>query len=116
LLRSTCRLLSLGLLCASLAACGGGEDSGSAPPIPAQGGSADIGPAGGTVSATFEGGATVMLSVPAGALAVTTTIRIDPATAPADALRALTLSPAGLQFATPATLSITLGGPIRAAR
>src|SRR5450432_345285 len=101
------RIWSSILVSLVLAACGGsGTDEGAF--VPAQAGAADIGPAGGSVTATFEGGATVTLSVPAKALAVTTTIRIDPGTAPIDALAAMTMSPAGLQFAVPATLSVVL--------
>src|SRR5450432_63072 len=101
------RIWSSILVSLVLAACGGsGTDEGAF--VPAQAGAADIGPAGGSVTATFEGGATVTLSVPAKALAVTTTIRIDPGTAPIDALAAMTMSPAGLQFAVPATWSVVL--------
>lgn len=70
------QLLCTALL-ALLASCGGSGDEAAAA-IPAQGGSADIGPTGGSGSATFEGGASV------------------------------TISPAGLQFAVPATLSVVL--------
>ena len=60
------------------------------------------------MTTTFAGGATVTLVVPPHALATPTTIRIDPGVAPADALAAMTVSPAGLQFAVPATLSVVL--------
>jgi len=90
-----------------LASCGGSNDAAVAV-APAQAGSAEIGPAGGSVTATFAGGATVTLVVPPHALATPTTIRIDPGVAPADALAAMTVSPAGLQFAVPATLSVVL--------
>jgi hypothetical protein len=99
------------LLAWLMAGCGGGGGGDSASGvvvIPARAGTADIGPAGGSVSAVFEGGAAITLTVPAGAVTATTTFRIDPATAPSDALGAMSMSPAGLVFSKPATLSVTL--------
>lgn len=105
----TARWLTAVVLAGLLVGCGGSDSSDPAASIvPAQPGSADIGPAGGSVSAIFEGGATVTLAVPAGALAAATTIRIDPAAAPGDALTAVSMSPAGLQFKVPATLKVTM--------
>ena len=91
----------------TVAACGGGDSPGVAV-VPARAGLADIGPAGGSVIAVFEGGATVTLTVPAGAVTALTTFRIDPATAPSDAKSAMSMSPAGLEFRKPATLTISL--------
>ena len=75
-------VVSMVVLAGLLAACGGGgsgDDGAAAAAIPARAGSADIGPAGGSVDAVLEGGATVQLDVPAGAVAATTRFRIDPA-------------------------------------
>jgi hypothetical protein len=89
-----------------LAACGGG---GSAPAqVAARSGSAIIGAEGGTVDAVLEGGTTVTMTVPAGALPGKTTFQLDPLVAPAGTLGSLAIAPAGLQFRLPATLSVTL--------
>lgn len=100
------RLISAALVCGFLGACGGGDE----PPIAAVPARADIGVDGGSLEATLEGGTVVRLTVPAGALKRTTTIRIDPVTAPAGTLGAFDLSPAGLDFDPPASLQI-IGAP-----
>jgi len=82
-------------LAGSLAACGGGggDEAPSAVSIPARAGAADITSAGGSVDAVLEGGTTVRLDVPAGALAATrrcgSTRRPDPPerSAPSPSLR-----------------------------
>ena len=89
---------------AMLGGCGGGSD----PSIPARAGAADIDASGGAVDAVLEGGATVTLTVPPGALSGKTTFHLDPVAAPAGALGAMQVSPAGLRFRTPATLVVTL--------
>jgi len=101
-------------LTGSLAACGGGggDEAPSAVSIPARAGAADITSAGGSVDAVLEGGTTVRLDVPAGALAATTTLRIDPTPGPSGTLGAFTLSPAGIALLKPVSLVVTLpAGP-----
>jgi hypothetical protein len=88
-----------------LAGCGGSDEE---PVVPARAGAADIDVTGGTVDAVLEGGATVELIVPAGALSAKTTFHLDPVAAPAGTLGAMQISPAGLQFRTPVTLVVTL--------
>jgi len=103
-------------LAGSLAACGGGggDEAPSAVSIPARAGAADITSAGGSVDAVLEGGTTVRLDVPAGALAATTTLRIDPTPGPSGTLGAFTLSPAGIALLKPVSLVVTLpAGPTR---
>jgi hypothetical protein len=103
------RFLAAALL-AVLVACGGGGGAVGyveAPQVRA--GVADIGPAGGIVDAVLEGGATVALTVPPGALATRTTLRIVPeAGASADTLGIFTISPAGLTLLKPVTLTMVL--------
>jgi Putative Ig domain len=88
-----------------LAGCGGSDQE---PVIPARAGAADIDASGGTVDAVLEGGATVELVVPAGALSTNTTFHLDPVAAPAGTLGAIQIAPAGLQFRAPVTLVVTL--------
>jgi len=102
-------VFSMVALAALLAACGGGGDDGaSATAVPARAGSADITPAGGSVDAVLEGGATVRLDVPEGALASTTTLRIDPTPGPAGTLGAFNVSPVGIALLKPVSLVVTL--------
>ena len=90
-----------------LAACGGGGGD-AAPAEPARAGSADIGVSGGTVDAVLEGGTVVKLDVPAGALAATTTFRIDPVSAPTGTLGGFHITPAEVPLRAPVTLTVTL--------
>jgi alpha-tubulin suppressor-like RCC1 family protein len=95
------------VLAVSLAACGGSDDGAPPPAAPAAGA---IGPAGGTVSGTT--GAQVV--VPAGALATSTAIAVEPSSVgspalPADlnafgAMHAFT--PHGTAFAAPVTVTV----------
>jgi hypothetical protein len=102
-------VVSVIALAGLLAACGGGGDDGApAAVVPARAGSADITPAGGSLDAVLEGGATVRLDVPAGALASTTTLRIDPVAAPAGTAGSFTISPAGIALLKPVSLVVTL--------
>ncbi|HSC64700.1 MAG TPA: Ig domain-containing protein [Caldimonas sp.] len=103
-------VVSVVALAGLLAACGGGDGvvAPEAAVVPARAGSADITPAGGSLDAVLEGGATVRLDVPAGALASTTTLRIDPTPGPAGTLGAFTISPAGIALLQPASLVVTL--------
>jgi hypothetical protein len=95
----------VGVAClALLVACGGGEGDDSDPVVPARAGSADIGSSGGSVDAELEGGATVELVVPNGALATTTTLRIDPVAAANGSLGAFTISLADFIVQAPVTL------------
>ena len=95
-------------------ACGGGGGS-DAPPVPARAGAADIGPAGGSVDAVLEGGTTVVLDVPPGALASSVTFRIDPETAsPAGTLGLFTISPAGVTLLKPVAVTVTLPADVQA--
>lgn len=85
----------------------------AAPPAP--GASALIGPAGGTLAV----GAVARLVIPAGALAAATTVTLRPVAIDLPmTLRALTaafeIGPAGLTFATPATLTFELGAALTA--
>ena len=97
-------------LLAALAACGGGGGEDDATPALAAAASADIDSAGGSLEATLEGGTKVRLTLPAGALASKTTIRIDPVAAPQGSLGAFELSPAGIDFAVPAQIDIRVAG------
>jgi hypothetical protein len=98
-----------------LAACGSGSegDAPAAPaapaaPVPARAGAAEVGVAGGRVDAVLEGGATVEISVPAGALKRPATIRIDPKPAAAGQLGAFTITAPPVPLLEPATLVVTL--------
>lgn len=92
---------------ALLAACGGGADE--PPPIPARAGAASVGPAGGSVDAVLEGGATVVLDVPPGALTSDVDFSIDPETPTTPGTLGLfTISPAGVTLLKPVTLTVTL--------
>ena len=95
-----------------LAACGGGSVGypPDPPPATARPGAADIGTAGGTVDAVLEGGTAVSLSVPAGALASTTSFRLDPLPAPAGSQGAVRLTPVAIALRQPAILTIALAG------
>ena len=75
--------------------------------------SASVPPSGGSVQTTTAAGATLRLSVPAGALPATTPISIAPLAAFSDLplgplVAGVAAEPSGLQFATPTTLTITL--------
>jgi hypothetical protein len=94
-----------------LAACGGG--GGDTPQVtaatpPAQAASASLDAKGGSVKAQLAGGAQVTLSVPADALAASTTFTLTPTTAPAGSLGAFTLAPSGVTLAKAVTLSVQL--------
>lgn len=103
--RSTAHTAWMVMFClALLSACGGGSD----PNVPARAGAADIDAAGGTVDAVLEGGATITLIVPPGALTTKTSFRLDPQSASGGDLAAVQVTPAGLQFRTPARLVVTL--------
>jgi hypothetical protein len=95
------------LLLAVLGACGGGGDEPTAV-VPARAGSADIDVAGGSVDAILEGGTQVTLIVPPGALTSKTSFRLDPQSAASGDLSTVQVTPAGLQFRTPAQLVVTL--------
>ena len=106
-MRRICSLL--GVACFSLLlGCGGGGSDESTAAIPARAGSADIDAAGGSVDAVLEGGTQVTLIVPPGALTTKTSFRLDPQSASGGDLSAVQLTPAGLQFRTPARLVVTL--------
>jgi Putative Ig domain len=105
-------IAALVLLC--LSACGGGGAD-EPPPIPARAGAASIGPAGGSVDAVLEGGTSVVLVVPAGALTSSVGFRIDPeAATPPDTLGQFTISPAGVTLLKPVTLTVTLPPGVQA--
>src|SRR5688500_4580627 len=104
-----CRGLTL---IALLAACGGGTDPTQPPPPPPAGG---IGPAGGTVTSP-DG--RVTLVIPANALTANTAISVAPEGAVPLDPRAVTgsayrVTPAGTQFAVPATLTLTYNPDLR---
>jgi hypothetical protein len=74
--------------------------------------SATIGAAGGTLSTPLSDGSTATLVVPAGALATSTLLGLEPARPAAGASATLLLRPAALAFAKPAQLQFLIpGGP-----
>ncbi len=83
-------------------------------PDDAHAATATVGPAGGLVQTTGSSGAILRLTIPAGALTAETEISVTPLAAPPLAGAVATdqpgvhLEPAGLVFATPATLTIDL--------
>jgi hypothetical protein len=78
----------------------GGGSSGGAP------NSATIGPAGGSVHATLAGGASMTVTIPAGALADPVRLTLGPRVAGAAVRGAFSLEPAGQRLAHPARLDI----------
>lgn len=94
-----------------------GDDNPSGPPAGSTGSpnSATIGPAGGSVQATLDGGATIRLTLPAGAVADPVLLTLGPRPATAGMVGAFTLEPAGQRLAEPATLDIELGSGALAA-
>ena len=79
--------------------------------------SADIGPGGGTVSVTGSDGTRYDLTIPARALAATTSITLTPVASLAglpggNDAHAVEFAPDGLAFAVPATLRITPATPL----
>jgi hypothetical protein len=105
-MRRICSWLAAACL-SLLLGCGGGSHE-PTPVVPARAGSADIDAAGGSVDAVLEGGTQVTLTVPAGALTTKTSFRLDPQSAANGDLAAVQVTPAGLQFRTPARLVVTL--------
>jgi hypothetical protein len=84
----------------------------------AQASSSVVSPVGRTVTATATVGIIYSLTIPVGALDADTTITVTPVTAIANLpfsgplLAAVRLEPSGLKLVRPATLTITLPGPI----
>jgi hypothetical protein len=82
---------------------------------------AEVGPPGGTVSATASDGVTYALTVPRGALRTTTAITLTPVTALTGGAPPLALAaavhgaPEGVRFAVPATLVVTWPQPLNGA-
>lgn len=87
------------------------DDNPSGPPAgsPGSPNSATIGPAGGSLQATLDGGGTITLTLPAGAVADPVLLTLGPRAATGGVLGAFTLEPAGQRLAQPATLAIELG-------
>jgi hypothetical protein len=102
------RVLRVGLLAlaSAIAGCGGGSSDEAAQPTRA--GSADIDASGGSVDAVIDGGITVTLTVPPGAVTKKTTFLLQPVTSPGDASSAMQMSPAGTRFRKPVTLKMSL--------
>ncbi len=84
------------------------DNTGPGSGMPPQPGKAVIGAAGGQVVATLGDSGSITLVVPAGALTDTVTISLTPVTAGANQLFSVEAKPAGLEFALPVTLTITL--------
>lgn len=103
------RAAAIGVLLLATA-CGGGGGGGDGPdrPIPARAGSAEIGPDGGSVDAVLEGGATVEIDVPKGALKKPVTVRIEPEPAGAGQLGAFRVRAKAAPLLEAATLVVTL--------
>lgn len=100
---SSCAFLTLGLTCVlAMSACT------SQPPVTPPMGTADVGPGGGEVKVVGDEGVVYNLTVPAGALAETVTLTLEPRAPAAGEILAMYLEPADLIFAAPATLRVTL--------
>jgi hypothetical protein len=89
------------------AACSGDGANGPTP-TPASSGTAVVGPAGGSVTATLTGGGSIALTIPAQAVTSPTTFTIEPMAPVAPALAKFRLRPAAVVFDGELTLAVTL--------
>jgi hypothetical protein len=108
-MRKRCMAIALAVA-AGLAACGGGGSGGDEPAAAAsaRAGAAEIGAGGGRVDAVLDGGATVEIVVPEGALKKTLAVRIEPKPAAAGQLGVFTITAPQVPLLRPATLVVTL--------